>query len=237
MGARSTFGTFVRSFVAACLIGAPALVLAAVHQFTVLVDRDANPATGCTVATAAGPFAGAELALVTEVTTTAANAAVTRIDKRTCNGGSFGAPQNLETGSWPVGLGAGVSGVAVIETSLALAGLGGVPNEVRLAVTSRNALGNEDALIGAAPVTLAVPATLPPRQIPLAPTLVWLLAIALGIAAAAVLRRHGHSRLVVALAWLLLAPLVLALAMVVRDGQIGDWQGVSPFAAKSKGAA
>src|SRR5580700_6787391 len=43
------------------------------HRFSVLLDTDNNPATGCTVATSKGPVPGVEQVWTTVVTTTASN--------------------------------------------------------------------------------------------------------------------------------------------------------------------
>src|SRR5581483_8701039 len=123
---------------------------AADHAFSVLIDADANPATGCTVPTSKGAFTGVEQVLTTTVTTSPSDVRVTRVTRRACVDGALGAPVVQDSGGWPVGLGIGVGGSGVIETSIPLAALGASAGSVRVAVISLDADGGQDAMIGVA---------------------------------------------------------------------------------------
>ena len=61
-------------FVTAFALGAGAA------QLTILLDTDNNVATGCTVATPGGPFAGVETVLTTQVVTTTSPLLLDRAD-------------------------------------------------------------------------------------------------------------------------------------------------------------
>jgi len=212
-------------FVAVSLLAAgPAL--AKDQTVSLLLDTDASPATGCTVATADGPFAGVEQILETTVETTSGpNAAsVTGVTRRECvdaPSSTFGPPIVVDAGGWPVGLGLGTDGSDVVETYVPLADLGS-PGSVRVAAVS----DDPDAMLvtapgGATPIVIAL------QQVTEIPTVSeWgliLLGAFLALAALALLRRRAAAAAALA-AWLLLGFAGAAWAFCVLDGQIDDWQ-------------
>jgi len=206
------------------LVAAPAS--AKEQTVGVLIDTDNDAATGCTVATADGPFAGVEQILETTVDTTPpATAQVTLVTRRECvSGSTFGAPITVDDGDWPVGVGLGLDGSDVVETYVPLSDLGS-PDEIRVAVVSED----PDAMLvtspgGTAPIVIAFPSLL---EIPTVSE--WgllLLGALLAFAALAVLRRRGAAAALAA--WLLLGFAGAAWAGCILDGQVGDWAGRAP---------
>lgn len=118
---------------------------AASAEYKILLDTDNNPATGCTVDTVAGPFAGIDQQLVTTVALGANAATVSGVQLLPCENGGFGAAVWTDPGGWPVGLGNGTGGAAVIETFLPLAQVTGA-GRLRLGVISQ-AGATRDALL------------------------------------------------------------------------------------------
>ncbi|MEO8134212.1 MAG: hypothetical protein ABI831_09570, partial [Betaproteobacteria bacterium] len=218
---------------------------AATATFTVLLDTDASPATGCPVTTSKGLVSGVEQTLITTVQTTINGASVTGVTRQICGAGSFGAPVPVDPGSWPVGIGNGTAGMAVIETYLPLAQLGGA-NSVRLAVTSSDGQGGADAIIagaGGAPILLALQAPGPqpvaaiqpiPMLHPLALLLLSCLLVAVGIR---LVGRRGVACWMVAGLCISTAVGLAWAATVIRDGETGDWTGVAALATDSVGNA
>ena len=77
-------------------------------ELRTLIDSDNNPATGCSVATAAGVFEGVEQAAVTRIDLTAEEP-VGDISRELCQGGALVADPSfvpLAPLRWPVGVGA-----------------------------------------------------------------------------------------------------------------------------------
>ncbi len=219
----------------ASLLCAGTSAWAANLTYDILLDVDNNPATGCTVALPAphGSFAGVERVLTTTVTTDAGGASVTGVWLRTCSGGVLGSPTQVSAGGWPVGLGAGEQGTAIVETLLPLAQLGAAA-QVRAAVMSSTDAGDGDALL-AAPFAIGGDA---PTPIPtLSPLVLALLAAGVGLAGAWLVRRHGTSLMVLVLCVLMGASGLAWAAAIVLDGQGGDWSGLSPVATGVKGNA
>ncbi|MDG4597334.1 MAG: hypothetical protein P9F75_16885 [Candidatus Contendobacter sp.] len=68
------------------------------------------------MATVNGNFAGVDRRLVTTITVGASTATVGGVQLQSCVGGAFGAATWSDPGGWPVGLGNGAGGAAVIET-------------------------------------------------------------------------------------------------------------------------
>ncbi|HEX4885265.1 MAG TPA: hypothetical protein VFX05_14085, partial [Casimicrobiaceae bacterium] len=63
-------------------------------------------------------MAGIELVVATHVATSASGATVTRLERQLCAGGVLGAPVVYDAGGWNVGLGKGIGGSAVVESSI-----------------------------------------------------------------------------------------------------------------------
>jgi hypothetical protein len=208
------------------------------HRFTVLLDTDNNALTGCSVVTAKGVAPGIEQAWTTVVTTTAAGATVTRIERQTCAGGTLGAPTVFATAGWSAGLGNGTSGTAALETYVPLADLP-TQGSMKVWVASTNATGGQDAT---APFVVALGGNSGPGNsgvtaVPLSPWLVLPLGF-LMLVGVAWLRRWQPERVSLVLCAVIIAAsgLVWA-AKVTLDGNIGDWQGIAPVAGNAKGSA
>ncbi|WP_028605726.1 FG-GAP repeat domain-containing protein [Ottowia thiooxydans] len=206
---------------------------AAVVSYDILLDTDANSATGCTVSTPKGNFQGVEQIFSTQVITSTTGASVTGVTRSACASGTFSAPQTVDVGGWPVGFGLGVDGVAIIETYAPLALLGTSGN-VRAGVVSRSG-DDSDAILGVELTlgsgigTVPIPTITPPVLLLLAAAIAWL--------AGRMVRRRG-------LASVLMLGFVLAgsagvvwAATIALDGLAGDWAGQQPRATAPKGDA
>ncbi|WP_201092970.1 PKD domain-containing protein [Thiocystis minor] len=200
-------------------------------EYTILLDRDHDTRTGCTVTSAAaGTFAGVDRRLVTTVTGTT----VTAIRLEPCISGTWGTATWTSAAGWPVGVGLGLAESSVIETSLPRAALGAT-SALRLGVLSPGSAA-EDALFadGNQAITLNIPpAVSATAAIPtLSPPVVFFLALLLAGIAGYSLRQHRHRA-----QWLLLVGAVTLTSLVWAafqpDGKIGDWQGIEPLATQS----
>jgi hypothetical protein len=201
------------------------------ERYSVLLDLDLDPTTGCAVATVDGPFDGVERILTTLVTADQ----VTAVESLDCQpaSGVFDAP--VAVGGlpipWPVGLGAGTAGADVVETYLALAPPS--PRALRLAFLSEDPAGGGDAILGAAgsPLVLVVD---PGADIPTAaPTALLVLALLLVLAAVVLLRGGGPVAGVglLLLAGGLVAVGAEAVGTIVLDGDPADWEGTADLTA------
>lgn len=222
-------------------LAAPAFAATAVHS--ILLDTDADQATGCPVTTVRGTVAGVEQVLETTITTTTTSATVTGVARRVCAGGTLGAPQSLGPAGWPVGMGNGTGGAAVIETGMPRSLLP-ASGTLRIAAMSTTTDGGDAILPAPGGGTVVVPGAPPPptvgnvEQIPvLHPLLIALLAALLG----GLGLRFQRSRAAMHVSVLFLAGVLVALvahaANVLKDGQVGDWAGVAPLATDAAGNA
>lgn len=187
-------------------------------SYSVLLDLDDDPATGCSVTHDGETFAGADQMLVT----TQGEGVVTSVVRQVCVDpatGRFGFPIPVEAPfqpPWPVGVGAAADGSNVIETYVPMADIG-APFTLRMGFAATGPSG-EDALY---------PARLFEVERLVIPALsVWgLLALVVLLAgtAAMALRTRGRTAAGVAVfvTGLLLAG--VACAAIVLDGQPGDW--------------
>jgi hypothetical protein len=218
---------FARFFALALGVFAAASAHAQTYTYTFYVGN--SNATGCTVATAAGPVEHVKWRLQATVTagTNPQFGAVSRAD---CVGGVFGSPSAVATTS-AIGLNTGTAGSDVIEVQLPVGVVGPTPSprEVLAVVASSNTAS--DALIAttsAAPSSLAKGVIGPPSAPIVIPTLGALGALLLGIALLALgwfaLRRYARLW---PLALLLVAGSAWAVAIVI-DGQVDDWAMVAP---------
>jgi len=206
---------------------------------TVLIDSDNNPATGCTVVTSGGPFAGVESVLATTVTTTTNPPTVGVVTQSDCVAppAGFGPAVPVAPGGWQVGVGVGTGGVDVIETFFPAAAPAGT---YRFGFTYQDPLTGADETLtatgapGGGPIVFAfgTTATIPT----LSDAAIVLLALTLWFFAARSLKRRGAPPLVVA-ACLSVILASAALAAIVLDGQVGDWTGTSPIASDPSGDA
>ena len=119
---------------------------AAEHRFELLVDTDNNVATGCTVATGAGPRSGIEQVWTTVVTTSPSSATVSRIERQDCVAGVLGPSSTFAIAGWPVGLGNGSQGTAAIERFIPRPRRScSAQGTIKARVVSINATGGQDA--------------------------------------------------------------------------------------------
>lgn len=208
---------------------APGTLFASDHDVRILLDLDNDAATGCTVATTAGPFDGVEQILITTVETTSPPPAGTVTDVATSNcinpaTDTFGPPASFD-GVWPVGIDNGEGGLDVVETYFPL--LSSVvpdPQIIRLAVVVTDELGGEQTLLtvngtlGGQPILLALPG---PLDIPsLSEWGLILLALLLTAVSIFVLGRQGA---VAAVLVFVLFGAGLPWAAPGPDGLINEW--------------
>ena len=102
------------------------LVAVSAHAVTYDVklafDTDRNAATGCTVTTPAGTFAGVEQVVNTRVDVTAGAATTFGVTRQACTGGIIGSALSVDPNSWPAGL--TTTGNLFIETHVTPAEIG-----------------------------------------------------------------------------------------------------------------
>jgi VCBS repeat-containing protein len=201
-------------------------------EIRVLVDSDDNVATGCSVATVDGTFAGVEHLLVATVDDLTSE--VVAVDRAPCvdpGADLFGSPVPVASTTappWNVGQGTGPAGTDVIEFDATAAELG-IVQVARIGFESENDAGDRDALLtttGAAsgsPIRIVL-------QIEAIPTASGIGLIVFGlvllVGGFAVLRRRpGPAGL--ALLLLCVAGGAGAVGFIVLDGEIGDWAGAA----------
>lgn len=204
-------------------------------EYQILLDTDNNPVTGCTVVTSQGSVSGIEQRLITTVAIGTSVATISGVQLQTCVGGVFGATVWSDPGGWPVGIGNGMQGAAVIETYLPLARLAG-PGPVRVVVISTDGQVADALTSGATGQSLVInldeSGAGDPTAIPvLNPLTLALLAILLGGALRHGRRWPGATQLLVLV--VVMAGAGLAWAAFVRDGQATDWTGISPLATQT----
>jgi hypothetical protein len=197
------------------------------YTYSVLIDSDNDPATGCSVATPAGPAVGIDARVDAVAAFEPPN--VQNQTLRLCEAGSFGTAQSLQSG-YPVGFDRAPGPADVIELGVERALLGeGIADDWRLVFLAQSPLLG--AIDVAGPVTavgLGQPPTPPPLQraaiIPASSAVALaLLCIALAGVAVWTLRRHpGLMVAVVMIGTLSLAGIAWA-AGYQLDGEISDW--------------
>jgi hypothetical protein len=221
-------------FALAILHGATAFAVDS--QFDLLVDLDGNSATGCTVATPAGPFAGVESVLSTFVETDGdQQARVVRVERRNCIDPAddlFGPAELVDADEWPVGAGNGIGGFNVIETYLPLSQPDRF-NDLRLALLAQDELGNTSVLMSTMDGDGIVLPGLPAIPVPLAGSFVLaLLALVLLFTGLLILSRRG--RLTFAALVCLVAGGAAGAACVL-DGEIFNWSSSDLLAESAAG--
>jgi RHS repeat-associated protein len=215
---------------------AAAAAVAATTTIGIGLDTDNNPATGCVLTTANGSVPGIDQVASTVVATTVNGATVTRLERQVCSAGVLGAPTVYDNGGWNVGLGNGTSGSAVVETSIPLSMLPPSGTMKAVVVTS-NGTGGQDATGTFAITVLPAGGPVVPIMVPLTPWLVPGIALLL-LATTFWLRRRypDQTGFMVVLAVFAVSGLVWA-ATVIRDGNVGDWNGVAPAITDASGDA
>ncbi|MFA7486950.1 MAG: cadherin domain-containing protein [Lysobacteraceae bacterium] len=193
------------------------------YTYSVHVDQDNNPATGCTITTPAGTISGIEAVLSAHVAVEAPR--VSGQDLARCQAGAMLAPTPI-AGAYAVGFDQGPESFDVIELGAPLAAFGagaGQSGDWRLVFTSRGALLDgadmTDAVLVQGLGGSAAPTLIPTTSV----GALALLALALAIVVVRLGRRHPQLfsvLLVVGAAGL--SGLVWAAAHVL-DGQIGEW--------------
>lgn len=215
------------------LIAAPC-AHAAESRFALLLDTDGDASTGCTAPSANGALAGIDLIATTIVTTSASGGVVTRLEQQHCTGGAWSTPTLYDAGGWPVGIGAGLFGTAVIETSIPRALLP-TRGTIRAVATAEPVTGAPDAT---SPFSIALDNQAGEvLAVPLSPWLLALLTLAIGGATWQWRRRHPHSTWPMALSVGLVATGIAWAATAIRDGRINDWAGVAPAVVDVQGDA
>ena len=202
---------------------------AATPSVGVALDTDDHAATGCSFATANGVLPGVELVVTARIVTTATGAYVDRVERQSCVGGALGGAVLVDPGDWPVGLGAGTGGSAVVEMSIprSLLPRGGVAKAVAFA--SDGGAGADATASFPMPLARVDGAGGSPVPVPLSPWTAIPLALAVAWLAVRFARRHPErARLAGILFVFAFAGLAWAAASVVRDGLTGDWAGVAP---------
>jgi hypothetical protein len=220
------FGAWRRCLVALLLL-APSVVFAQSTRYSVLIDSDNDPATGCSVATPSGSVGGFEARL--DALVAIDPPAVQGQQLSLCSGGSFGAAQAVP-GSYPVGIDTAAGPADVIELGIERALLGeDLANDWRLLFLADSPLlGAVDAAGPVVAVAIGQPPLPPPvpRPAVIPAASAWalmLLCLGLGLAAAWTLRRHPGLMLAALMVGALSSAGVAWAAGYLLDGQIDDW--------------
>lgn len=212
--------------------GLAASAQAGTYLHQVLLDTDANAATGCSIAVdeagyTGGPVAGVEYIVAMVVDNATTPARVTRIVRYECAGGVMSDATQVDPGGWDVGAGNGSGGADVVEGYVPRATLGN-PSRVKIAFFSSAAGTGSDllALAGTHDLNGGGPTAIPTLG-------EWgglLLSLLLAAGTFAALRRRARP--------LLLAAIVLAagvgghraaeaaIATILMDGNVTDWAGI-----------
>ena len=214
-------------------------VFAATTTVSILIDSDNNVATGCTVATVNGPFAGVERVLTTTVVADSAGYRSQSITVQSCSGTTLSAAQLIDGNALPIARGNGPAGSTAIETFVPSSFLPVAGQKMRIGVTSLGADGitGSDALTlsGTGPILADAP------QLVIVPTLATAslaLTALLLVGSLWLARRRGWNgmQLVVVMVFALSLSGQL-IAAIVRDGLIADWTGIAPLATDATGDA
>ena len=204
-----------------------------------LLDLDANPATGCSVSTADGPFYGAEQILITTVETTALGnrhgdpGRASGLRRSSTTSRFFGSPILVDDSGWPVGAAAGTGGLNVIETYIPVSVLDITPDLVRIGVAASDDQG-DDALLtvgGGQSIYLQSVFDIPA----LTPSGLAAFGLLCAMTALLILRKRQHSLVVLLIALALFSAAGTAWAACLLDGSPADWTGLSPLATDATG--
>ncbi|MEO6749733.1 MAG: putative Ig domain-containing protein, partial [Casimicrobiaceae bacterium] len=202
---------------------------AAEHRFDLLLDTDNNAASGCTVSEPTGNIAGIEQKFSIYVDTSTTAATVNRITRQVCGGGTMGTETAVASTGWPVGLGNGTGGNAVIEAYVPRNLLPST-GTMRVTTASSTAAGGDVAPSFTLTLGDIVPPPLPGSAaipVPLAHGLALALSALLALGALALHRRHPRQLPALTLVVLIGASTLVWAATAIMDGNVGDWAGIS----------
>ena len=213
---------------------------AADYTYQVLFDTDNNALTGCSVpvddaTVGSTTFDGVERLVSVTVLRSGTGGTITGITVQDCvSGTTFGPPQPVSPGGWPVGQGDGVGGGDVIEGFVPAAALGN-GGLARVAFTASRATPGSDVMLsttgelGGAPILFGLPGHAPA---PLLSTAGLALSVLLlgGVAWWALRRRSIPPAFLLALAITAGAAATVYALTMSMDGQVGDWGALPPVA-------
>ena len=224
-----------RFLVAFLLSLIPALSWAqtAKSDYSVLIDADHDPATGCSVAL---PTAGRADGIERRLTATVASAPqVASLTLESCVNGRFGTPAAVPGTPFPVGFNTGVAGADVIELAAPSGAVAAPDGTVRLYFAARgpssdDLLATVDGSANGAPILFASS----PVPIPTLTGWSLLLLVFLLAAIAASQHRRGAAHALSVLPLLFVLGVAVAAGFVL-DGQVNDWQGVPAAGSDARG--
>ena len=218
--------SIVRRLFALVVLFSASTAFAQSYTYSVYIDADNNPSTGCSVSLPGGTLTGAETVLTATINA-GSPPQVASVTSSTCSGGSFGAP--VPVGIAAVSVGAGTGGGTEIEISAATASLvAPSATTVRLYVVARSANGSDVLLnttgaAGGAPILFAVNTPIPPGPVIPAP-LFGVPAIALLILALLALGSRAARR-----RWMKRVLAGFVLLSGVAGAAIFNWAGINPL--------
>lgn len=217
---------------AVLILGPLAGLAAQADDFSVYLDTDRDPSTGCAVPVLGGqPLSGIDWEI--NVTVNRPPPVVASASQSPCQDpatGAFG-PATPLPANIPVGIDVGVDGSDVVEVDALLADLGLAPGaRVDLYLVASD---GRSASAQAARSGYLIPSAGAPTPVPALP-LLGLLALAAGLGF--LTWRERQARMWIVGLVVLLLPGVAWLAVPhVSDGKIGDWAGASPAATSPAG--
>lgn len=204
---------------------------ASANLFSVLIDTDQNPASGCRVTLDDGSTVGGIEYRILAGVNTASPPVVSRVNLARCDGGALGPAQALPAGI-PVGLNIGLDGSDVVEFSTTLRSLGLKPGDtIDTTVVGTDPRGGT-TLIALPGIKLGEQ----PAPVPI-PTLsvvsfMLLALVLLGLGWRYLPRGGAVTAAVVVLG---VGMMLAYAANFAADGRIDDWAGVAPVATNPPG--
>jgi len=215
------------------------VAFAATTTVSTLIDADNNVASGCSISTVNGAFAGVDRVLNTVVVTDAAGYRISSITQQSCSGATLDPSTVVDSSSTPLARGNGTNSTTAVETYLPNVFLPATGQKMRIAITT---LGS-DGLIGADALTAAGagPILVDGPPLVVVPTLaklsLALTALLLALSVWFARRRGWHGMQLVIVAALAISMSGQLIAEIVRDGFIGDWTGIASVATDPTGDA
>ena len=217
------------------------------YVYQVLFDTDVDPATGCDVAVDDAIVGdqtvhGIEQIATVAVTRDVTGGSITGITRRVCVAGTtFGTPQPVSGGGWPVGVGNGIGGVDVVEGFISRAVLGNPPIVRVYFTASRNDSGSDVVMsttgeLSGAPIIVDLARTPAPAPVLSATGLMLALALLATVAWWTLRRRVSPFHAALLVGMITAGSVIAAFAVtIVMDGQIPDWSGLAPIATDAPG--